>query len=120
MKYKIGDIIEGYVNGIQQYGIFVKLDEQTEGLIHISEIQTGFVKNIGEIYKVGDRIKVMVLDIDPYNEKISLSHRAVTQTKHNNRKTNIHFWTSLNAKIGFTPLKEALNDQISEAFKRYF
>ena len=38
MKYQIGQVIEGTVNGIQEYGVFVKLDNNKEGLLHISEI----------------------------------------------------------------------------------
>lgn len=120
MKYKIGDILDGIINGIQQYGIFVKLDEDTEGLIHISEIQAGFVSNIGDTYKVGEKIRVMVLDIDPYSNQISLSHRAVTNHVLENRKQRVHFWTSLNVKTGFRPLKQALSEQLDEAYKRYF
>ena len=36
-EYKIGDVIDGVVSGIQNYGVFVKLDDQTQGLVHISE-----------------------------------------------------------------------------------
>ncbi len=111
--------MQGKINGIQQYGIFVKLDDNTEGLIHISEIQSGFVKDIGSTFRVGDLIKVMVLDIDPYSNQISLSHRAVDK-QDLNRKNRVHFWTSLNVKTGFEPLKQALPEQIDEAYKRYF
>ena len=48
MDCKIGDIVDGYVTGIQPYGAFVSLDEETQGLIHVSEIQSGYTK----IYKM--------------------------------------------------------------------
>ena len=44
MHYKIGEIVEGIITGIQPYGAFVSLDDETCGLIHISEISDGFVK----------------------------------------------------------------------------
>lgn len=44
MGYKIGDIIEGQVTGIQPYGAFISLDAQTQGLVHISEVQSGYTK----------------------------------------------------------------------------
>lgn len=44
MEYKIGDIIEGQVTGIQPYGAFISLDDHTQGLVHISEVQAGYTK----------------------------------------------------------------------------
>ena len=67
MQVKIGDIVHGKISGIQQYGIFVRLDSKVEGLIHISEIHGGYVKDIGREYQVGETIKVQVIDIDPYS-----------------------------------------------------
>ena len=46
MTYKIGQIIEGKVTGIQPYGAFVSLDNETQGLINVSEVQSGYTKNI--------------------------------------------------------------------------
>ena len=119
MQVKIGDIVHGKISGIQQYGIFVKLDSQIEGLIHISEIHGGYVKDIGREYQVGETIKVQVIDIDPYSNQISLSRRAVLPEAEEARKKIVHFWTSKRAKKGFMPLKEVLNKQIQEAKIRY-
>ena len=119
MQVKIGDIVHGKISGIQQYGIFVKLDSQIEGLIHISEIHGGYVKDIGREYQVGETIKVQVIDIDPYSNQISLSRRAVLPEAEEARKKIVHFWTSKRAKKGFMPLKEVLNKQVQEAKIRY-
>ena len=119
MQVKIGDIVHGKISGIQQYGIFVRLDSQIEGLIHISEIHGGYVKDIGREYQVGETIKVQVIDIDPYSNQISLSRRAVLPEAEEARKKIVHFWTSKRAKKGFMPLKEVLNKQIQEAKIRY-
>ena len=51
MGYKIGDIIEGQVTGIQPYGAFISLDAQTQGLVHISEVQSGYTKNIHSLFR---------------------------------------------------------------------
>ena len=102
-----------------QYGIFVRLDSQIEGLIHISEIHGGYVKDIGREYQVGETIKVQVIDIDPYSNQISLSRRAVLPEAEEARKKIVHFWTSKRAKKGFMPLKEVLNKQVQEAKIRY-
>ena len=77
MKYKIGDIVQGVVTGIQPYGAFVQLDEEQQGLIHISECRSAFIKQVSDELSIGQSIEVMVLDIDEYTHKLSLSRRSV-------------------------------------------
>lgn len=67
---KIGDTKDGHVSGIVKFGLFVAFDG-LEGLVHISEIAWGHVKNPAEFAQVGDRVKVKVIGID--GEKLSLS-----------------------------------------------
>lgn len=81
MEYKIGQKIRGKVTGIQPYGVFVSLDEETQGLIHISELKHGFVKSIEDIVKIDDIVEVVVMDIDEYSKKISLSMRSLQNPK---------------------------------------
>ncbi|QPC47334.1 S1 domain-containing post-transcriptional regulator GSP13 [Mangrovibacillus cuniculi] len=78
-KYQQGDVLEGKVTGVQAYGAFVALDEETQGLVHISEITHGFVKDVNEHLKVGDSVKVKVLSVDEAAGKISLSIRATEE-----------------------------------------
>ena len=63
-KYKKGSIIEGSVTGIENYGVFVNLDDYYSGLIHISEISHGFVKDVNNYVNLGDTIKVKVVEVD--------------------------------------------------------
>lgn len=100
MQVKIGDIVHGKISGIQQYGIFVRLDSQIEGLIHISEIHGGYVKDIGREYQVGETIKVQVIDIDPYSNQISLSRRAVLPEVEEARKREFIFGPQKELKRG--------------------
>jgi ribosomal protein S1 len=67
---KIGDTKDGHVSGIVKFGLFVAFDG-LEGLVHISEIAWGHVKNPAEFAQVGDKVKVKVIGID--GEKLSLS-----------------------------------------------
>ena len=76
-KYKIGDELDGEITGIVDFGIFVKLDGEIEGLVHISEISWSLVENLKDMYKVGDSIKVKIIEIE--NGKISLSIKALTE-----------------------------------------
>lgn len=70
-KYKIGQKIKGRITGIVDFGLFVSLDPQIEGLVHISEISWSRVSDLSRIYKVGDEVEVMIISID--DGKISLS-----------------------------------------------
>lgn len=97
---KKGDIVKGRITGIKPYGAFVKIDENIDGLVHISEISDGYVKNIEEYFKIGDVVKLLVLDINA-NEKVSLSYKKVNLTS-KKKYVKIHL------KVGFEPLKTML------------
>lgn len=116
MKFQIGQIIDGVVNGIQEYGVFVRLDEKKEGLLHISEIAKTDPKRK---YRIGESIKVMILDIDPFSDQISLSQRDLMKRLISIRKRKRHFWTSRNVETGFLPLERALPGEIEAGIKKY-
>ncbi|MFO7983223.1 MAG: 30S ribosomal protein S1 [Desulfuromonadales bacterium] len=72
-KFPIGTIIEGQVKNITDFGIFVGVDEGIDGLVHISDLSwTKRVKHPSELYKKGDLVKAVVLNIDRENERFSL------------------------------------------------
>jgi len=72
-KFPIGTIIEGQVKNITDFGIFVGVDEGIDGLVHISDLSwTKRVKHPSELYKKGDVVKAVVLNIDRENERFSL------------------------------------------------
>ena len=52
-KYKIGDVVEGEITGVVEFGIFIKIEEGLEGLAHISELDWGLVENPNDMFKVG-------------------------------------------------------------------
>ena len=101
MTYKIGQIIEGKVTGIQPYGAFVSLDNETQGLIHVSEVQSGYTKNIHSLLKVGQPVTVQIIDIDEYSKKISLSLRTLEKTNPAVPYRRKRYFTNKNRKIGF-------------------
>ncbi len=68
-KYEVGNVVTGKVTGIQPYGAFVALDEETQGLVHISEITHGFVKDVNEHLKIGDEVSVKVLAVEAEGKK---------------------------------------------------
>lgn len=67
-----GDMIEGVVEGITNFGAFVKLADGRKGLVHISEVARGFVKDVNEYLAVGDTVQVKVLGADE-NGRLRLS-----------------------------------------------
>ena len=62
MHSKVGEVREGVISGIQPYGAFVQLDSGEKGLIHISEISKGYVKDVAQFLHVGERVRVKILD----------------------------------------------------------
>ena len=76
-KYAVGDILNGEVTGIVEFGVFVKVEEGLEGLVHISEIDWGLVENPKALFKVGDKVKVKVIEVK--EGKISLSIKALKE-----------------------------------------
>jgi small subunit ribosomal protein S1 len=74
-KYNIGDELEGEVTGAVDFGVFVKLEENLEGLVHISEIDWGLVDDPRAFVSVGDRVRVKVIEVK--DGKVSLSIKAL-------------------------------------------
>lgn len=68
-KFEVGSVYTGKVTGLQAYGAFVALDEETQGLVHISEVTHGFVKDINEHLSIGDEVQVKVLAVDEEKAK---------------------------------------------------
>jgi len=74
-KFKVGDDVEGKVTGMVDFGVFVKIDEGLEGLVHISEIDWALVEDPKTRFKVGDKVHVRVIEIK--DGKVSLSIKAL-------------------------------------------
>lgn len=76
-KYQVGDIVEGEVTGIVDFGVFLKLEQGLEGLAHISELDWGLVENPHALFAVGDKARVKVIEIK--DDKVSLSIKALKE-----------------------------------------
>lgn len=118
-NYKTGDVVTGKVAGIQPYGAFIALDKETQGLVHISEITYGYVKDVNDFLTVGDEVKVKVLDVDKDAGKISLSLRALQERPQTRREDRPR--KSLQDRIderepdGFNTLRDKLQDWIRQS-----
>jgi len=117
--YKIGDIVTATVTGLQPYGVFASLDEETQGLIHISEIKHGYVEDVKELFEVGEDIETMILDIDEFDGRISLSLRSLQKTDQHpfsNRKKNPRYGKE--SGTGFASIEKKLSDWMDKAMSR--
>ena len=74
-KYQVGDEVTGEVTGAVDFGVFVKLEQGLEGLVHISELDWGLVENPHSLFAVGDKVRVKIIEIK--EGKISLSIKAL-------------------------------------------
>ncbi|MGM9874127.1 MAG: S1 RNA-binding domain-containing protein [Bacilli bacterium] len=77
MKYQIGDIVQGSVSDVKPYAIFMKFDDGICGLLHISELGNGFIKDIEKFASKGDEIKVKIISIDEKNGFMRVSLKQV-------------------------------------------
>lgn len=75
--HKPGDVVRGKVSRFTNFGVFVELGEGLEGLCHISELSDERVERVEDIAKIGDEMDFKILRIEPSDQKIGLSHRAV-------------------------------------------
>jgi len=85
-KYKPGQLVRGKVTKITNFGVFVGLEDNLEGLLHISELSDNKVENPEELVKVGDEIEVKVLRVDSDERKIGLSRRRRNNNSSKSRK----------------------------------
>ena len=109
LKYEKGKIVTGQVTGIEKYGIFISLDEFYSGLIHISEISDGFVKNINDYVEVGETIKAKVVETDEDNYHVKLSIKNINYKMRRRKNEPLQ-----ETKLGFTPLGDNLNEWIDK------
>lgn len=72
MQLKVGDIVEGKITGITNFGLFVDIGEGKSGMVHISEVSRTYVNDIRELFKENDQVKAKVLTVSDEG-KISLS-----------------------------------------------
>ncbi|MDA3901240.1 MAG: S1 RNA-binding domain-containing protein [Spirochaetes bacterium] len=100
-KFPPRSIVKGTITSIKSFGVFVKLDENVEGMIHISEVSKNKVEDLSEHFKVGDVVDAVVLDVDVAKKKISLSIRNIeVQAEKEELKNILNAQSSNTASIG--------------------
>ena len=113
-KYKKGKIVKGTVTCIESYGAFMAFDEYYTGLVHISEISKGYVKDINEFLKVGDHIYVEILDVDENEAHLKLSIKNINYKINGRPKKN----KIIETPTGFSTLDKNLSIWINNELKK--
>lgn len=120
-KIKRGDIIDVKITGIQPYGAFASLPDNSTGLIHISEISDKFVKSIDSFVKVGESIKVKVIDFDQETNHAKLSLKAI-DNRYRRRNKRVYYKNPRRLIVetpnGFKPLALAMENGLNKESRR--
>lgn len=74
-KYKVGNVIEGKITGVVDFGVFIKIEDNLEGLAHISELSWSLVEDPRSLFEIGQKVKAKIIGIE--GGKISLSIKAL-------------------------------------------
>lgn len=102
MMYERGDIIKVTVTNIENYGIFVTVDEKYNGMIHISEMSDEFVSNVRNFAFIGETIYAKVMEVDNNKFQIKLSIKSIDY-RLTSKKGSL-----MESPSGFSKLKELL------------
>ncbi|HNR12650.1 MAG TPA: 30S ribosomal protein S1 [Thermodesulfobacteriota bacterium] len=108
-KYHSGQIVEGKVTNITDFGIFLELDEGIEGLIHISEIDRQKSGKLSDFAKPGDRLRALIINLDERDRKIGLSLKELDEE---NEKSEVASYMAQQGRQG-TSLGEILEQKDS-------
>lgn len=108
-KIELGKIVEGQITGVKDYGVFLKLEDNYAGLVHISEIPNKYINCLNKKFKTGEKIKVKIISVDEKKCQARLSIKKIQEPK---TKKEIKEYG-----IGFEPLKANLDTWISEKLK---
>src|SRR5467141_771882 len=92
-KYKIGDLVKGNVTKLASFGAFVQLQDDIDGLVHISQLSEDHVAKVKDVLKVGQEVESRVIKVDKVERRIGLSIKAANYTEEQLRKESEAFDT---------------------------
>jgi small subunit ribosomal protein S1 len=87
-RYPVGSKVKGKVSSVPDFGVFVRLEEGVEGLIHVSQLSTERVDKPSSLFKPGDSVEAEVIHVEPQERKIGLSIRALKKTEERQEMEN--------------------------------
>ncbi len=111
--YKIGDVVSGKIAKITSYGLFVELQNDVDGLVHISQVSEEHVENLKNLFKVGDTVEARVIKIDKEERRLGLSIKAAAYDE-SKLAEEIKNYDTISASQDLTNLGDLL-DQATQA-----
>jgi small subunit ribosomal protein S1 len=108
-RFPAGSKIKGQVTSVPDFGVFVRIDEGVEGLIHVSQLSTERVDKPSSLYKIGDEVEAEVINIDTQERKIALSVRALRRTEERQERESYLKREKEGGRFSFESL---LNDEL--------
>jgi ribosomal protein S1 len=111
-KYKVGDIVDGDVQKVVDFGAFVRIDKGLNGLVHISEMSDKLVKDPKNIVNEGDEVKVKILSISSTERHLGLSLKW--REEEDSTKSKIASQDSSEEKVSRSELAEKVEEALKE------
>jgi small subunit ribosomal protein S1 len=108
-RHPVGSKIKGQVTSVPDFGVFVRIDEGVEGLIHVSQLSAERVEKPSTLFKIGDEVEAEIINIDPAERKIGLSIRALRKTEERQEMENYLKREKEGGRFSFESL---LNDEL--------
>jgi small subunit ribosomal protein S1 len=108
-RYPVGSKVKGQVTSVPDFGVFVRLEEGVEGLIHVSQLSTERVDKPSTLFKPGDEVEAEVINIDPAERKIGLSVRALRKTE---ERQEMESYLSREKEGGRFSFESILNEEL--------
>jgi small subunit ribosomal protein S1 len=90
-KYKIGDLVKGKVTKLASFGAFVQLQDDIDGLVHISQLSEDHVAKVKDVLKVGQEVEARVIKVDKVERRIGLSIKAANYSEEELRRESEAF-----------------------------
>ncbi len=115
--YELGAVITGTVIELAPYGAFIECDNGQKGLLHISEVSRHYVTDISDRLKLGQKLQLKVIAIDPGNNYLRLSLKQCPVVPKEDRRPRIRIKIP-EQEVNFKPLEEALPQWIESALKK--
>ena len=107
MAIEVGNIYKGTISGLSKFGAFIRLPEGKSGMVHISEVSSGYVKDINDFLAEGNEVLVKVIGIDDRG-RINLSIKKAAESEHAPEKKTLSFEDML------SKFKQESDDKIAD------
>ena len=108
-KYPVGSKVKGEVASVPDFGVFVRLEEGVEGLIHVSQLSAERVEKPSSLFKVGDSVEAEVIHVEPHERKVGLSIRALRKSEERREMEN---YLKREKEAGRFSLEAILNEEL--------